>query len=257
MAHSREVTLPEEGPPRFEVRVLPDPDEAAGATALEIFHAAGDSISNRGVFRIALSGGTTPVRLFRKLAEPPFRDRPEWARTQFFFVDERCVPPDHERSNYRLAKEKLFEPLGIPDERVFRMHGEEEPHAAAREYQTLLEREAGGGEAIPRLDFALLGLGADGHTASLFPGTPALEERRRWVVENSVPKLREWRLTLTLPVLNAGRRVVFLVVGEEKRKAVAAVLQAEGGNANLPASLVRPDRGSLIWIVDEAAAAEP
>ncbi|HEX5135288.1 MAG TPA: 6-phosphogluconolactonase, partial [Thermoanaerobaculia bacterium] len=119
--------LPEEGPPNFEVRVLPDAEEAARAAALEIFHAAGDAIGNRGVFSIALSGGTTPVRLFRLLAKPPFRERAEWSRTRFFFVDERCVPPEDARSNYRLAKEHLLDPLGVPAEHVFRMRGEDDP----------------------------------------------------------------------------------------------------------------------------------
>ena len=246
--------LPEEGPSNFEVRVLPDADEAARAAALEIFHAAADAIGNRGVFRIALSGGTTPVRLFRLLAVPPFRERAEWSRTRFFFVDERCVPPEDPRSNYRLAKEHLLDPLGVPAERVFRMHGEDEPCRAAAEYQSILEEEFGGQDSVPRFDFVLLGLGTDGHTASLFPGTRVVEESGRWVAENEVAKLGEWRLTLTLPVLNASRWDVFLVTGAEKSGVVAKAVRRESSR-ELPASFVRPDRGSLIWILDEAAAA--
>ena len=246
--------LPEEGSPNFEVRVLPDAQEAARATALEVFHAAADAIGNRGVFSIALSGGTTPVRLFRLLAGHPFRDRPEWTRTRFFFVDERCVPPHNERSNYRLAKEHLFDPLGVPAEHVFRMRGEDEPRRAAAEYERVLEREFGSRDSVPRLDFALLGLGGDGHTASLFPGSPAVDETRQWVAASEAPALPEWRLTLTLPVLNASRRVVFLVTGMEKRAAVAAVLRAKDGSSDFPASLVKPDGGSLIWILDAGAA---
>jgi 6-phosphogluconolactonase len=247
--------LPEEGPPNFEVRVLPDPGEAAHAAALEIFHAAGDAIGNRGDFSIALSGGSTPVPLFRLLAESPYRERPEWTRTRFFFVDERCVPPDHERSNYRLAKEHLFDPLEVPAERVFRMRGEDDPAAAARAYEDVLVRELPGESPVPQIDFVLLGIGADGHTASLFPGTAALEERERLVAANRVPKLNEWRLTLTLPVLNASRRAVFLVTGAEKSAVVASAVERKKGSHDVPASLVRPDRGSLIWILDEAAAA--
>jgi 6-phosphogluconolactonase len=248
--------LPEEGPPAFEVRVLPDPEEAARAAAAEVFHAAGDAIGNRGIFRIALSGGATPVRLFRTLAAPPFRNRPEWSRTQFFFVDERCVPPDHERSNYRLAKEHLFEPLRTPAEHVFRMRGEDEPAAAAAAYEETLRRETEVAAGIPRFDFALLGMGPDGHTASLFPGTRALEEKDRLVAANEVPQQREWRLTLTLPLLNAARWAVFVVTGADKSRVVATVAERKEGSRDYPASLVRPPRGALIWILDQAAAAE-
>jgi 6-phosphogluconolactonase len=213
-----------------------------------------DSLHDHGVFRPAFSGGSTPRLFFDVLAGAAFRPLVAWSRARIFFVDERCVPPDDERSNYRLARERLLEPLGVPPENVFRMRGEEEPQRAADEYEDLLRREFAGAH-VRELDFVLLGLGPDGHTASLFPGTRAVEETHRNVVENYVPKLGEWRLTLTLPVLNAARRVVFLVVGKEKREAVAAVLRAEGGSASLPASLVKPNRGSLIWVVDEAAAA--
>ena len=257
MAHAREVReeLPPEGPPRFELRVLPDPSEAAEAAARELAAAFSDALADHGIFRVAFSGGSTPRLLFDRLAGAASRSLVDWNRARIFFVDERCVPPEDERSNYRLAKEHLLDPLRVPPENVFRMRGEEEPRRAAGEYETVLEREFGPSEGAPRFDYVLLGLGADGHTASLFPGTKALEETRRPVTANFVPKLAEWRLTLTLPVLNAARRAVFLVVGMEKRDAVAAVLRAEGGNASLPASLVHPDGGSLIWILDEAAAA--
>jgi 6-phosphogluconolactonase len=248
--------LPEEGPPPFEIRVLPDPDEAARAAAHELFHAAEQAIANRGIFRVALSGGSTPVRLFRCLARDPWRARREWARTQFFFVDERCVPPDHERSNYSLAKEHLFDPLGVAPERVFRMRGEDDPESAAADYEGVLAREFGAGPGPPRFDFTLLGVGPDGHTASLFPGSDALDERERTVVANWVSQQNEWRLTLTLPVLNASRWAVFLMTGREKSAVVAAVAERKTGSRELPASLVRPTAGSLIWIVDEAAAAD-
>jgi 6-phosphogluconolactonase len=248
--------LPEEASSTFEIRVLPDPDEAARAAALETVQAARDALGNRGIFHIALSGGTTPVLLFRELAGARIRESIDWERTRLFFVDERCVPPDHGRSNYRLAKENLLDPLGIPPDHVFRMHGEINPEAAAREYEETLIRELGGTGTVPSLDLVLLGLGNDGHTASLFPGTAALGEGRRWVVANRVPKLGEWRLTLTLPVLNAARRAVFLVTGREKSAVVAAIAQRKEGSRDLPASLVRPTSGPLIWIIDEAAAAD-
>jgi len=245
--------LPPAGPPHFEIRVLPDPAGAAEAAAREMVAAAADSLRDHGAFRPAFSGGSTPRLLFQALAGAAFRPLVDWTRSRIFFVDERCVPPDDRRSNYRLAKENLLDPLAIPPGNVFRMRGEDDPARAADAYGELLRAElpqAG----PPRLDFVLLGLGPDGHTASLFPETAALAETDRPVVANHVPKLGEWRITLTLPVLNAARRAVFLVVGEEKRDVVAAVLRSEQGSPDLPASLVRPPDGSLVWILDEAAA---
>jgi 6-phosphogluconolactonase len=246
--------LPPEGPPSFEVRVLPDGREAARAAARELVSAHAEAVEDRGSFRVALSGGSTPRALYEMLSRPPFREQIDWRRARIFFVDERCVPPDHERSNYRLAKKHLLDPLRVPRANTFRMRGEEEPRLAARAYEELLENEFGRADRTPRFDFVLLGLGSDGHTASLFRETRALAERKKRVVANYVPKLREWRLTLTLPVLNASRRVVFLVVGEEKRAAASSVLRRKRGSKSLPASLVRPTRGSLLWIVDEAVA---
>jgi len=245
--------LPPQAPPRFEIRILPNAAEAARAAAEELAAAARDAIANRGVFRVALSGGTTPKRLFDTLSTPRFRRRVDWGRTRVFFVDERCVTPSHERSNYRLAKEHLLDPLRVSPANVFRMEGEGEPRRAAAGYEKLLREEFGG--RTPRFDLVLLGLGADGHTASLFPGTKALGEKIRWVAANSVPSQREWRLTLTLTVLNAGRRVVFLVAGRDKARVVSILLAKKPGYRNLPASRISPKRGSLIWTLDEPAAA--
>lgn len=246
--------LPRPAPARFEVRVLPNASEAARVAAEEVVDAAGDAVSNRGVFRIALSGGRTPRALFQAMASRRFRGRVDWGRARVFFVDERCVPPTDERSNYRMAKEHLLGPLRVPPENVFRIRGEDEPRRAAREYERVLAGEFPA--RAPRFDFVLLGVGADGHTASLFPGSGAVAERTRAVVAVSVATLSERRITLTLPVLNAARRVVFFAVGKEKRSAVSAVLQRKRGSPTLPASLVKPRRGSLIWILDEAAGAD-
>jgi 6-phosphogluconolactonase len=246
--------LPPQAPPRFEIRILPNAAEAARAAAEELSAAGADAIADRGVFRVALSGGTTPTHFFDMLARPRYRRRVDWGRTRVFFVDERCVSPSHERSNYRLAKEHLFDPLGVPAANVFRMRGEDEPRRAAAAYEKVLREEFGA--STPRFDLVLLGLGADGHTASLFPGTPALAEKKRWVAPNPAPSTGEWRLTLTLPVLNAGRRVVFLVAGADKASVVAALLTKKPGYRKLPASRVAPKRGALIWILDEEAATE-
>jgi 6-phosphogluconolactonase len=246
--------LPPQAPPRFEIRVLRNAAGAARAAAEELASAVADAIADRGLFRVALSGGTTPTLLFDTLAKPRYRRRVDWTRTHVFFVDERCVPSSHERSNYRLTKEHLLDPLRVPPANVFRMRGEDEPRRAAAAYEKALREEFGRG--APRFDLVFLGLGADGHTASLFPGTPALAETTRWVAPNRALSPGEWRLTLTLPVLNAGRRVVFLVAGGDKASVVSTLLRKKPGYRKLPASRVSPKRGSLIWILDESAASE-
>lgn len=204
---------------------------------------------------MALSGGSTPRALHECLSGPPFAAAIPWTQARYFFSDERCVPPGNARSNYRMAKESLFDPLAVPPVQVFRMRGEEEPRKAAEEYRQVIEREFRG-EPRPRFDLVLLGMGADGHTASLFPGTRALAERRGSVVANYVPKLREWRLTMTYPVFDAARRVVFLVSGKEKSAPAGRILARRRGCRELPAARVRPKRGALLWLLDEDAASE-
>ncbi len=233
------------------MRVLPDLDSLAEEGAREFARAAAEALRDRGVFRVSLSGGSTPRALHKGLARSPFRSTIDWGRIRFFFGDERCVPADDQRSNFRMTRETLFAPLRIPPDHVFRMHGEGEPREAARQYARLLQKEFA--QPRPRFDLILLGLGQDGHTASLFPGTMALAERRRLVAANYVPKLREWRLTLTYPVLNSARRVIFLAAGAEKRKAVSRIVKRQRGYRKLPAARVRPRRGTLLWLLDEEA----
>lgn len=248
------TSLPEEAPPTFEVRVLPGPDELARAASREFASAARSAVQNRGVFRVVLSGGSTPRALYRLLAAGfPSRGMP-WRKTRFFFGDERCVPPEDPLSNYRMAKETLITPLGISEAQVLRMAGEEHPRRAARIYEEALRREFPLARTAPRFDLVLLGLGADGHTASLFPGSRALLEKRRWVAAVRTEAGPPWRLTLTLPVLNAARRIFFLVSGREKNAAAAAILKKKPGRRRFPASRIRPHRGSLLWLLDEAAA---
>jgi 6-phosphogluconolactonase len=244
---------PRAAPARFEVRVLPGLDSLAQEAAREFDHAVSDALRDRVVFRVALSGGSTPRALHERLARKPYRPRIAWDRIRFFFGDERCVPPDHERSNYRMARETLFDPLRIPSDHVFRMRGEANPPAAAAEYERTLEREFARSPSRPRYDLVFLGLGPDGHTASLFPGTKALRERVRLVVANDVPNFQEWRLTSTYRLLNAARRVVFLAAGEEKREPVNKILKREAGYRKLPAAGVRPREGALLWLLDEEA----
>ena len=238
------------------VTIVPDPDALAATAARLIADTAADAIDARGRFMWALAGGETPRSTYAKLALPPFRERVDWHRTWVFFGDERAVPPDHPDSNYRMAHETLLGKVPIPAAQVLRIHGEApDSEVAAAEYARVLNEAFGTrrGE-LPRFDLVLLGLGVDGHTASLFPGSPVLREIFRavaavHVAAASIPQ----RLTLTLPVLNAAARVVFLVAGPEKTKVVKAV---PGERAILPAAMVRPDPGELVWLLDRAAAAQ-
>jgi 6-phosphogluconolactonase len=241
-------------PSSFEVGVLPDAESLALAAADEFARSAADAVRNRRLFRVALSGGSTPHALYRCLTRPPYRSAIAWERVRFFWGDERCVPPDSKRSNYRMARETLLDPLGIPPRQVFRMNGEEEPEAGAHAYEQTLRRHAAGRSV--RLDLVLLGLGEDGHTASLFPGTAALDPGSKLVAANYVAKFSEWRITLTYRTLNEARRIVFVVSGAEKASAAARILQKSSGWRELPASGVCPRRGSLLWLLDQAAASK-
>jgi 6-phosphogluconolactonase len=205
-------------------------------------------------FCAALSGGLTPRLLYRILAGRALVGRIEWKNVQLFQVDERCVPPDHPDSNYRMIREALLESSEIPAENFHRMQAEEaDLEKAAREYAgelaIVLEPQDG---LRPRLDVVFLGMGPDGHTASLFPGTAALEEQSAWVRPNRVERLGMSRLTMTLPLLNASAHVIFLVAGADKAETLRKVL--EGPPGGLPAQRIQPVDGSLSWFLDEAAA---
>jgi 6-phosphogluconolactonase len=231
-----------------------DAEAVARAAAEEVAAAAGRAVAEGGRFTLALSGGSTPRRLHALLVDPgaPFRARVPWERTHVFFGDERPVPRDHRDSNYRMARETLLE--HVPVASVHRIPAEEP--GAAEAYEAELRSFFGippGGEP-PRLDLVLLGLGPDGHTASLFPGTSALHERVRWVASPYVERLGTARTTLTYPILDRAREVLFLVTGAEKAGALQRVLSPGPGTDLLPAARVAPRDGRLVWIVDEAAA---
>lgn len=236
------------------VTIVPNSNALAEAAARAIVDAAREAVGARGAFRIALAGGETPRTTYARLALAPFGGEMPWERTWVFFGDERAVPPDHKESNYGMAHQTLLSKVPIPRDQVFRIRAEvEDPEAAAVEYARTLAGVFGtrrGG--IPRFDLVLLGLGIDGHTASLFPGSPVLKEIFRMVAAvHAAAATVPQRLTLTLPVLNAAARVVFLVSGAEKAKVVKAAL---GDPATLPAAMVRPPTGELLWIIDRAAA---
>lgn len=212
------------------------------------------AVRRAGVFYIALSGGSTPEVMYHALAGPEFRDQVPWAQGEYFWSDERCVPPDHPDSNYGLAERTLLSKVPVPRERVHRMRGELDPERAAAECEQELRRVFQAEElSIPQFDLILLGLGDDGHTASLFPGSPALAENRRLVAANYVKKFNVHRLSFTLPLINAARNVAFLVSGEKKAPALQQIMR--GGGTPVPAEEVHPTNGKLTWFVDEAAAA--
>jgi 6-phosphogluconolactonase len=242
-----------------EIRISHDSQTWAAAAA-ELVHAVGqEAVRANGQFLIALSGGTTPETLYRTLASPAFADRFDWSRTTFFFSDERCVPPDDPRSNYALANKTLFTPLKIPPSQVFRMAGESrDPQAAAHEYEQQLRLATKASPTThPSLDLILLGLGEDGHTASLFPGAPALLDEQSLIAVTQSPKDPPTRLTMTLGVINRASVILFLVAGAGKAGVVRAILDPKTeGERQFPAALVEPEGGRLIWLLDQAAAAE-
>jgi 6-phosphogluconolactonase len=214
-----------------------------------ILNLAQNALAERGEFRLALSGGNTPRPVYSKLAQLG-RELP-WERVLITFSDERCVPPDDEQSNYRMARESLFVPAGIPQKSILRMRGEVEPRIAAQEYQTELDglaRERA--ESIYQHDLVILGLGEDGHTASLFPETAAVDETTERIVANFVPKLQAWRLTFTFPLINHARDICFLVNANKHADLVERVL---AGEPQYPATRVNPVSGHLTWILGEAA----
>ena len=233
---------------RFEI--LPDPDAVAAATADRLVAAGRNAIRRRGRFILGLTGGTTPLAVCPLLVVPPRVRMLDWTKVEFFFGDERAVPPNDPESNYNTARLALLDYLPrLRMEQVHRMPCElEDLDAGARQYEAELRRVVGG-DGTPVFDLIWLGMGADGHTASLFPGTSALDERDRLVVANWVPSLDAWRMTLTYPVLNAAREAMFVVNGADKADAVTRI---RSGSDDLPAGRVRA--GRTRWIVDEAAA---
>jgi 6-phosphogluconolactonase len=239
----------------IEIRTLTTPQELFEAAAEEVVRAAKEAVAQRGRFTIALSGGSTPKNLFNLLATNARNVLP-WDRMFFFWGDERHVPPTDPESNYRMAEEAMLSKIPVAAGNVFRIAAENPDAAAAAEaYEQTLRKffQLGPGE-VPTLDLILLGMGPDGHTASLFPGTAGLQEQSRLVIANWVDKLKASRITLTLPVLNAARCVVFLVSGTDKATVLRTVLEEDVPAEQYPSKLVRPSNGKLIWLVDRAAA---
>jgi 6-phosphogluconolactonase len=239
-----------------EIRRLATPQDLFQAAAEELIHRATAAIAKRGRFALALSGGSTPKSLYQLIAANA--GKLPWDKMFFFFGDERHVPPTDPESNYRMADESILSKVPIPPANIFRIPAENpDADAAADTYDETLRKffEVAAGE-FPRFDLILLGLGPDGHTASLFPETGALREKSRLVVANWVEKLKTHRITLTLPVLNAARCVAFLVSGADKAAMLHEILEGKGGGEKYPSKLVRPSEGNVLWFADRAAASE-
>lgn len=236
-----------------EIRIVNTAAELFEAAAVEFSSLARDAVRACGRFSVALSGGSTPRGLYSRLASDAALSLP-WEKIFFFWSDERHVPPDDPDSNYRMANEAMLSKVPVPPDHVYRIHAEEKnADAAARSYEeTLRTVFAVPSGSIPRFDLILLGIGTEGHTASLFPGSPALDESKRLVVANPVEKLNTARITFTYPLINHAACVMFLVTGTDKAAILERILEYPG---DLPAQRVRPVNGKLIWLADHAAAA--
>lgn len=230
------------------IRVAASADELAWQAAERFARAADDAVVATGRFAVALSGGSTPKAMFRILAEH-FASKVPWGKTHILFADERCVPPQHDDSNFGSACRLLLDHVDVDYQKVHRMAGELDPQVAAAEYDKFLREQFGAG-----LDLVMLGMGDDGHTASLFPGTAALDEQYKLCVANYIPARDTWRLTMTAPYINRAFEVIVMVAGAEKARIVEQALAGMGGPARLPIQLIQPGGGRFVWMMDASAA---
>ena len=238
-----------------DLHVLEDANALANEAADRFVAGAEEAIESRGRFTVALAGGSTPQETYSRLADPGLATKVSWRNVHLFWGDERCVPPEHPDSNYRMARKTLIQKVPIPQTNVHRILGELDPDLAAEAYEEEL-RSIFGSTQRPRFDLVFLGLGKDGHTASLFPGSLALRETESWVVAVYVEAAKAWRVTLTPPVLNSARQLSFLVAGKAKADRVHEVLEGESRPESLPAQIIQPRDGQVTWLVDQAAAAK-
>jgi 6-phosphogluconolactonase len=240
-----------------EVRILPDFSAIAHAAADLILETCSRAINARGAACLALAGGATPRLAYVLLSQPEYANRMVWSSLQVYWSDERLVPPDHPDSNYRLASEALISRVPIPPRNVHRMRGELAPAESAQDYEHEMRSSLPVGEdGLPCFDLMMVGMGDDGHIASLFPGSPALLEQQRWVVateHNQPPPPLVPRLSLTLPVINASAQVLVMVSGEKKAERLRQVLEEMPASQPLPAQMIQPRGGKLLWLLDAAA----
>lgn len=240
------------------LQIAPDTTSLTRMAADLIATIARDAIATNGRFTIALSGGSTPRSVYTLLATDEFTGRIDWPCVHVFWGDERCVPPNDAESNYRMAKEALLERVPLPPANIHRMHGEDDPQQAAEAYGRTLRSWFGGnpedGPPPAGFDLVLLGMGDNGHTASLFPGMAAVREQQRWVMAENVQAVSGWRMTLTPVIINAASNVAFLVAGQAKAARLHEVLETPPQPDVLPAQAIQPASGRLTWLLDAAAA---
>ncbi|MBL7994157.1 6-phosphogluconolactonase [bacterium] len=240
-----------------EVKVFDRTEDLIRHSAEKIVSIAQESIRNRGQFVCSLSGGSTPKEVYSRLAAMPLKEEIDWGKTHVFWGDERSVVRTHPDSNFRMAKESLLDAVGIPPFNIHRVASEEDPMLAAQQYEDDIREFFGISDGIfPEFDLILLGMGDDGHTASLFPDTEALKVQDRLVVDNFVRKLNTHRITFTFPMINHARNVLFIVSGSAKSKMIKQVLENSNAPRILPSQLVQPKPGLLFWFLDKEAAAD-
>jgi len=234
-----------------EIKIFPDKKTLIQESSAYIAGIIQQSLKEQNRCTFVLAGGSTPKSLYETFASEKFKEAIEWNKVHLFWGDERCVPPDHHDSNYRMTKEALIDHINIPQENVHRIPAENEPADTAREYEKTIKIFFGNTSQLPAFDIILLGIGEDGHTASLFPGTQALEEKKRWVTEVYVPKIDTYRITFTYPVINNGKNVIFLVSGKTKSDVVRKILNKE--ELKYPAAKVIPENGAFVYLLDKDA----
>jgi 6-phosphogluconolactonase len=243
-----------------KITVYPDNETLVSSTADYIADQAARAIAERGRFTLALSGGNTPKPVYALLATREYRDRIDWSKVLIFFGDERCVPPTDPQSNYLMVRTALLDHVPLPPENVYRIRGEESPEKAAADYTEKLQDTFGGdpvaGAPSEGFDLILLGMGDNGHTASLFPGLAAVTETLRWVMALYVEVAGMWRITMTPVVINAARQAAFLVSGAGKADMLQRVLEGPYQPVVLPSQIIKPASGELLWLLDEPAAAK-
>jgi 6-phosphogluconolactonase len=240
----------------MHIAIYPDIDTLSQQAAQYVVRIASESIADRGRFTIALSGGTTPRKLYGLLGSEPYSSQIDWKLVHIFWGDERCVPLDNPDSNYSMAQEVLLSKIPIPALQVHRMPADQPDRDAASYAYTIEIQRTFGTNGIPGFDLIQLGMGPEGHTASLFPHQASLHEKQRLVIPVSVPKPPPNRLTFTPPLLNAARNILFLVTGSDKADALQAVLEGEYQPEEYPAQIVRPPNGEVVWMLDRAVAAK-